>query len=351
MTKKNIQDTSITCHKQHEFIQVRGTVKKRDTLSEIQEKIITFAASQVQQDDTSATRYTLKITDFADLCNLADSSRNGDYYNYIFEEVYKLKSRVIAFVDDGDDVIESYLEGIRLNRKSGTISFTIPESILPYYKRFNQYAKIDLLEYMPLHGAYALRLYEILLSWLKRGEVTYTIEELRKNLGLSDDSYPRTVDFMRRTIKPAIEEINKKSKFKVSYTEKTGQRKKIEALNFKIKKSKDMEEIETKEPIVEKSTLLFQMADFLSEEEATTFLEKYGEEYCAANLKYAKKHAKQNLASYFRNALNKNWAGFSKTKANPNCEKCNGTGIVERFINDPNYEGERDLKYPCDCLK
>lgn len=248
------------CNMQNSFIQVRGTVIKRTALEAVQEKIITFAAAQVGKNDDANQRYTIAIKDFADMCNIAPTSRNGEYYDHVFNAVYDLKTRAVAFLDadSGDDIIESYIEGIRLNRKSGTISFKIPETILPFYKALNQYSKIELLDYMPIKGKYALRLYQLMFSWVKRGQIEYALEELREKLGLMYNQYPRTVDFMRFVLEPSVKEINSKSQqIRISYENKVGQRRKIEGFFFKIKQVKSVvatqqEQVATIAPICPK---------------------------------------------------------------------------------------------------
>ena len=85
-----------------------------------------------------------------------------------------------------------------------------------------------------LYGAYALRLYDMLIQWKYIGKTsTFPIENLREQLGLTDE-YPAMSDFKKRVLDLAVSRINEHTDIEVSYE----QRKKgrlITGFIFKVK--------------------------------------------------------------------------------------------------------------------
>lgn len=185
---------------------------RRTPISELQQKIITYSASLVREEDQPGKRYVIAIKDFA---SLMGDTKKGAIYERVYRELYALKRIVISFIDEhGDSCLESFLDGIKISKKRGDVSYTIPDAILPYYKASaakNGYTRITLLDYMQISGRYAVLLYELLRSWQSAGTVTYTINEIRRLLDVLPNIYPRTTELIKYVINSAVDEINSKS--------------------------------------------------------------------------------------------------------------------------------------------
>lgn len=383
VSKKNKQLTYI---KSNDLIQMRGAVIRRDPLSETKRKIIALEASKVQETDTPDTVYTLTAKELIDLCGV---EKNGRTYEQIFAEIYDLKTKTIAFVNKrGKISIESYMDKIEIDRENGNATYKIPEALLPHFKRYAQFTKLDLIEYMPLRGQYALLLYELLMSWREKGEVYYTLDQLRQLLEVPEGAYPRTADLLRYTVYEPLKQVNQRlAGKKIKYELKHGYRRKVEGVTFFIPKVKDEK---TAEPptlaaleAMGQTTILdaiseqaatvtpdlraevqIEIAAILGDEEAAAMFKKYGEGYCAANLAYSRKHAKKDLAAYFRKALAANYAKYINPaseaaavaeagkpkikKPNPNCPKCRGEGYFEVNTGDERYSSKMAQ---CDCWR
>ena len=91
-----------------------------------------------------------------------------------------------------------------------------------------------------LSSAYAVRMYEILISWRGTQE-TGLIElyELRNRLGIAEDEYTRMSDFKRRVLDLAISQINEHTDITAKYQQhKKGRRITGFSFDFKFKKTK-----------------------------------------------------------------------------------------------------------------
>ncbi|MCC6137703.1 MAG: replication initiation protein, partial [Bdellovibrionaceae bacterium] len=71
-----------------------------------------------------------------------------------------------------------------------------------------------------LTSKYAVRLYELIISWRERGNVPFTgLKELRLKLGVEDNEYPTMDNFKRRVLDPSIKQINKHTDIIADYTQ------------------------------------------------------------------------------------------------------------------------------------
>lgn len=361
--------------KSNDLVQLRGTVVRRDPLTETKRKIIALEASKVKDNDTHETIFTITPREFVDLCGLG---KGGKTYEHIFSEIHDLKAKVIAFVNErGNISIESYMDNIEVDRESGEVRYTIPKALIPHFQRYAQFTRLDLIEYMPMRGQYALLLYELLMSWREKGEVYYSLEDLRKLLEVPEGTYPNTGDFLKRAIYSPVDQINKRlRKGKIKYVVKWGQRRRVDGVTFYIPKPSEAKELPEKtneectaEELEEmgqinmftnqnpqvapqpSKTFLLMMSIMDSEPEARAAYEKYGEDHCAANLNYLlERQAEGKVNSpkaYFRSALANDYAGTSSSKRtyDKNCPKCHGQGKYTVFAD------LKEILLTCDCDK
>lgn len=81
------------------------------------------------------------------------------------------------------------------------------------------YTPVNLSVFFSLSNSYAQRFYDLLRLWsYKKRVINYKVDELKELLML-DGKYPRFVDFKRRVLNPAIEELNKSGMFKIEVKE------------------------------------------------------------------------------------------------------------------------------------
>jgi len=351
VTKKQRENKKPIAFKDNRLIQLRGQIIRRDLLTAVQQKLVTFSASLVKAEDEAGKRYSMTIKDFADLCGV---DKGGKLYLETYREASKLKRLGLDFIDDetGDIVLVSFLEDVRISKKKGTISYKISDSLLPYYRQYSgKFTLINLIDYMPMRGRYALLLYELLLSWKAKGQVYYEVDELRRLLDVPENKYSRTVDFMRRVVNPAVQEINEKSTvFSIKLIEKTGPRNRVEGLTFIITtQAKRQLEVGHKD-LLDKLTILG-----VEETAARALTNTYSRERIMANIELAQKRAGKgtvkNIAGVVCSAIADDYAQVEQAALFPDlalafgeqaatstnddearrlakadCPKCGGTG-------------------------
>lgn len=118
-----------------------------------------------------------------------------------------------------------------------TESFTIEASekvhLLLHDYLEGGYTPINLSVFFNLSNSYAQRFYDLLRLWSnKKKVINYSVSELRELL-MIEDKYPRFVDFKRRVLTPAINELNKTGMFTIEIKENRKGRA-VESIDFLV---------------------------------------------------------------------------------------------------------------------
>jgi glutaredoxin-related protein len=141
---------------------------------------------------------------------------------YLKKSVISLISCIIRWNEYKNDgkIINEYtplLSYIRIN--GDIITYRYDESLRNKLNNARMYKKINMLIQNHFSSKHSRLFYGLALSSLdiktQNGEITLTIDELRKYLNLRDDEYPLFKEVNRTILKKAIEEINDKSNLKI----------------------------------------------------------------------------------------------------------------------------------------
>ncbi|MCF9047475.1 replication initiation protein RepM, partial [Acinetobacter nectaris] len=120
-------------------------------------------------------------------------------YNQKYKNTNKIetvKSRWVSNI--------SYVDDLAILR----ITFA-PEVVPLITKLEKQFTSYQLKQVTQLTSKYAIRLYEILISWRELGKTpVLMMQDIRFRLGLQDGDYPRIDTLKKRVLEPAIKQIN-----------------------------------------------------------------------------------------------------------------------------------------------
>ena len=99
----------------------------------------------------------------------------------------------------------------------GRVGFSFSPEILPYLQQLKeQFTKYRLGDISSLKSVYSIRLFEILMQFQNMGIVLVGIQEFKERLGISD-KYSDYLNLRRRIIEPAVNELNQKSHFNITF--------------------------------------------------------------------------------------------------------------------------------------
>ena len=122
-------------------------------------------------------------------------------------------------------------------------------AIVPLITRLEkQFTKYELQQISNLKSAYAVRLYEILISWRSTGKTPiFSLEEFRKKIGVLENEYLRSDNFKKWIIELPIKQINEHTDIIVKYEQhKTGRSISGFSFTFKQKKNASTKAVQTK---------------------------------------------------------------------------------------------------------
>lgn len=122
---------------------------------------------------------------------------------------------------------------------SGIVYIRFTSEVIPLITRLeSHFTSYEIDKVANLTSSYAIRLYEILISWREVGKTPkYEIDDLRSKLGVEPKQYQRMNNFKARVLELAIDQINQHTDITANYNQhKRG--KVITAISFTFKPKK-----------------------------------------------------------------------------------------------------------------
>jgi plasmid replication initiation protein len=122
------------------------------------------------------------------------------------------------------------------NHKAGSITVEFSDRIMPYLAQVKQkFVLYNLKEIANFGSLYTTRLYELVQEFKDTGILLKSVEQLREIFAV-DTKHKLYADFKERTFQHAINEINAKTDYNITFTEiKTGR--KVTSVQFEFKKT------------------------------------------------------------------------------------------------------------------
>jgi len=128
---------------------------------------------------------------------------------------------------------------VKYREGRGCVELGFSPTVLPHLTMLNkEFTSYQLKQIGSLSSFYAVRLYELMSQFLKLGERTCTLEQLRQMLDLGD-KYQDVKDMRKRVLDPALKELNGRTDLAVT-TEPMRQGRKITGFSFTISKNDQM---------------------------------------------------------------------------------------------------------------
>ena len=139
---------------------------------------------------------------------------NSTAYETLKDACKNLFERRFSFVEPrpkgSANVTTRWVSHIAYIDDTSTIEFTFAQKVYPLVtyleKHFTSY---DIEQVAPLKSGYAVRLYELVISWRVKGKTEkIAVQELRSKLGIEPNQYERMELFKRKVLDVAVKQIN-----------------------------------------------------------------------------------------------------------------------------------------------
>ena len=129
-----------------------------------------------------------------------------------------------------------WVDKIGVEPDSGIVYMRFTSDVVPLITRLeSHFTSYEIEKVANLTSGYAIRLYELLISWREVGKTpTYEIDDLRQKLGVNPDQYKEMCNFKVRVLDLAIKQINDHTDITATYEQhKTGR--KVTGFTFTFK--------------------------------------------------------------------------------------------------------------------
>ncbi len=205
-------------------------INARHQLSVAEMRIVLTMIAQIGRDDVAFKPYRIYIKDFVDAVG---TSHKGEYER-AREITANLMKRVMEIPKENGYLQISFLSSAEYTRGTGYVELSFDPKLKPYLlqlkERFTQY---DIRNVLSLQSFYSIRIYELLKQYIRLGERSMGIEELKELLKLPS-SYNHYASFKRRIILQSQKDLAQHTDLSFEFEEiKTGR--KITHIRFLIR--------------------------------------------------------------------------------------------------------------------
>jgi plasmid replication initiation protein len=196
---------------------------------------------------TSDSKLEIHASDYSKQFNVTKEAA----YKVLKSAVNNLFERQFSFQEEtkkGVGTVRSrWVSRIKYIDDSATLEITFAPDVVPLITRLEQhFTSYQIIQVAQLTGKYAIRLYELLITWREVGKVPQIeLSDFRERLGVEVDEYKAMNHFKSRVLEPSIKQINEHTDITVSYEQhKKGRT--ITGFSFKFKQKQQAKKIESK---------------------------------------------------------------------------------------------------------
>jgi plasmid replication initiation protein len=148
-----------------------------------------------------------------------------------------------------ENVLSRWVSEIRYVDDEAIVKLIFAPAIIPLITRLEQhFTSYELKQVSQLSSKYAMRLYELLISWRSAGKTPFfELEDFRSKLGLDSKEYSTMCNFKKYVLDLAIKQINEHTDITATYEQhKKGRT--ITGFSFKFKQKPQPKKELTRDP-------------------------------------------------------------------------------------------------------
>ena len=193
-------------------------------LETVEQRLIMLAiinAREMQLGITADTKLTIHASQYAKQFKVSTDAA----YKALREAVNNLFERKFSYIAEykrsgKTGIVRSrWVSRIFYVDELAILEMTFAPDVIPFITRLEEnFTTYQLGQVSDLTGKYAIRLYELVISWKKTGKVPpIDLNRFRNCLGVEENEYQRMHHFKNRVLDPAIKQINEHTDIVASY--------------------------------------------------------------------------------------------------------------------------------------
>ena len=208
------KDYPLKLDKDYYVVSANDLIKGKQKMTLREAQLLFIAISQVVYEDKDFKTYTTTVPELAAFMGIDENSLYRDLKGIC----KSLLQRVVEIQVGGENAkgrkkweIFQWVNSAKYD--NGKLTIRLSDDIKPYLLDLEKYYSQTLLgTLMTCRSYYATRLYQYLIAetnahWGSVEEWHFTCEQLRDLFQVGEKQYSRNYDLVRKTIKPALEEL------------------------------------------------------------------------------------------------------------------------------------------------
>jgi plasmid replication initiation protein len=202
----------------HKVVKSNDMVEAHYRLSLNEQKIIYAMISRIRPDDADFKPYKFTIEEITEMLGVS-----GEYH----AEIRKIaKGLLVKTLHIHNQEEQSYLDVCWLSASKyyygkGYIELEFSPMLKPYLLQLKEkFTVLKLKNVMLLNSGYSIRIYELLKQYQRIGSREFTVDELKKILGITANEYKLYNHFKDRVLLTAQRELAAKTDIRFDFTEK-----------------------------------------------------------------------------------------------------------------------------------
>lgn len=217
------------------------------SLTLVEQRLILLAVIQLRQATHNSELdhlafdkpIVIHVSDYMDTFSISKSTA----YETLKDACKTLFERRFSFFEPRKKgtahVVTRWVSRIAYIDDTSTIEFTFAPDVTPLVTYLEEhFTSYDIEQVAPLKSGYAVRLYELVISWRVKGKTEkISVDQLRSKLGIEPYQYETMEAFKRRVLDVAIKQINDNTDIILEYEQhKKGRQITHFTFSFKHKK-------------------------------------------------------------------------------------------------------------------
>ena len=204
-------------------------------LSLVEQRLILLGIVEARNNQSQDNEFIIHVNSYISAFGVDDSTA----YLTIKEACKRLRGRYFTYdrlVNGSIEEVESnWIQSIAYATNSSYVKIKFTEAVMPLITNLEKhFTSYQLEQVKDLTSIYAIRLYELLISWKQTKKVELSLADLRLKLGVESYRYKTMCNFKAKVLGLAVSQINEHTDITVKY-EQVKQGRTITGFKFSFK--------------------------------------------------------------------------------------------------------------------
>lgn len=204
-------------------------------LSLAEQRLILLGIVEARNNQSQDNEFIIHVNSYINAFGVDDSTA----YLTIKEACKRLRGRYFTYqklVNDNLEQTESnWVQSVSYAINSSYVKIKFTDDVMPLITNLERhFTSYQLEQVKDLTSIYAIRLYELLISWRQKKKVGLSLVDLRLKLGIEPNEYKAMNNFKAKVLDLAVSQINEHTDITVKY-EQVKQGRTITGFTFTFK--------------------------------------------------------------------------------------------------------------------